>query len=65
MDYQQSASEIIRTVEEVCSIEISIDPSKITLYDVSYYRNRTEDTYIACFMRNGGWECRCEAISQD
>jgi hypothetical protein len=61
-EHQEAALHIADEIEKECSITALVDPDKISLYDVPYYRATVEGIRIVCINSDGYWECRCELL---
>ena len=68
--YQQSveaAERIELAVFQTCNIEISVEPSTVSLYDIAYWSSVEQispeegEVLITCYIANNDeWQCVCE-----
>lgn len=62
----QVAEQIELAVLQTCSLQVTVEPKSVTLYDVPYWSNERQDldpeegAMITCFMTNNNdWQCNC------
>jgi len=60
---EESALQIAKEVQEVCSINIMVNSEDVDMrdFETPYYTQRTiSGDLVICFLGHDKWECRCE-----